>query len=165
MVEHPGGTVFGRICRRLLLKRSAGAVAFSAAFLLADMLVTGCATRVGGRDVVAVRYTLSILYLPDSVSGSVHQILSAVLPKPDLSVLIDVDPPTAMSRVEGRGGTEEIFENPDDMARVRARMLAVPGVVVVDGTGDPCEVRDEILGIIRGTLLGRGPFRSRRPSP
>ena len=110
VVEHPGDTIFGRMCRRLLLKSGKAAVVFSAAFLLCDMMSTGFKARRGGRDVVAVRYTLSILYLPDSVSEFVHRVVESVLPAPDLSVLIDVDPCVALERVEARGEAEEIYE-------------------------------------------------------
>lgn len=145
VVEHPGDTVFGRMCRRLLLKSGKAAVVFSAAFLLCDMMSTGFKARRGGRDVVAVRYTLSILYLPDSVSGFVHRVVESVLPAPDLSVLIDIDPCVALERVEARGEAEEVYENPEDMERVRSKMLSVPGILVVDGSGTPESVTRGIM--------------------
>ena len=112
---------------------------------------TGFKARRGGRDVVAVRYTLSILYLPDSVSEFVHRVVESVLPAPDLSVLIDVDPCVALERVEARGEAEEVYENPEDMERVRSKMLSVPGILVVDGSGTPESVT---RGIMEATFPG-----------
>lgn len=148
VIEHPNDTVFGRMCRRLLLKSGRAAVVFSATFLLCDMMSTGFKARRDRRDVIAVRYTLSTLYLPDSVSGFVHRVVESVLPAPDLNVLIDVDPSVALERVESRGEAEEVYENPDDMVRVRSKMLSVPGILVVDGSSDPESVTRSIMDAV-----------------
>ena len=47
--------------------------------------------------------------------------------------------------MEARGEAEEVYENPEDMERVRSKMLSVPGILVVDGSGTPESVTRGIM--------------------
>ena len=108
--EHPGDGRWGRLAKRSLLGRGRVSKASSAVFLFLDMLSTGRKVR-KGEDVIAVRYTLSSCYLDGRVSKVVHWGLKALLPEPDLMILLDIDPSRALSRVGDRGDEEEMFEN------------------------------------------------------
>lgn len=148
--EHPGDGRWGRLAKRSLLGRGRVSKASSAVFLFLDMLSTGRKVR-KGEDVIAVRYTLSSCYLDGRVSKVVHWGLKALLPEPDLMILLDIDPSRALSRVCDRGDEEEMFENIDSMTVVRSRMLSSDDrFTVVDANGDPEDVHRcarEALGL------------------
>ena len=146
--EHPGDGRWGRLARRFLLGRGAPAKMLSALFMFMDIFVTGLAVRRGG-DVVAVRWTLSAFYLDGWSGRAVHSLLVAFLPQPDATILMDVDPATALERVGSRGGKEEMFENLESMEEVRSRMLASgEPLIVVDAGGTPEEVLERALSAL-----------------
>lgn len=146
--EHPGDGRWGRLARRFLLGRGAPAKLLSALFMFMDIFVTGLAVRRGG-DVVAVRWTLSAFYLDGWSGRAVHRLLVAFLPQPDATILMDVDPATALERVGSRGGEEEMFENLESMEEVRSRMMASDEpLIVVDAGGTPEEVLEGALAAL-----------------
>ncbi|MDO5853313.1 MAG: hypothetical protein Q4Q62_04530 [Thermoplasmata archaeon] len=155
--EHPGGTLAGRACRRLLLCRGRLPIALSAAFLFVDMAQTARIVRRSPPEtvVIAVRYDLSSYFLSPRPAAAMHAMFAAFMPMPDLDILIDVDPSVALERVSARGESEEVFENRESMERARAAMLSAPGVTVVDGNGSRSETSDALLELVR-PLLGRG---------
>ena len=55
---------------------------------------------------------------------------------PDVAILVDVDPETAMSRISGRGEDLEVFETVERLGVVRDRMLGLAdGWEVLDNGG------------------------------
>lgn len=81
----------------------------------------------------------------------------AFAPKPDLVVLVDLDPREALSRVHARGQGADLFETLDELTRVRANFLALaePHVAVIDGARPPEVVRGEVM-----TRILAGPLRA-----
>ncbi len=147
LIEHPSTGIAGSLCRRLLLKEGTSAKMFSAVFLFMDMIGTGiCMRRHRGKDVIVVRYALSACYLPRPFSFVLYRVVSAVLPRPDASILMDVDPEVALGRVSSRGGELEMFENLTSMEHVRSRMLSVSDdLIVIDANRDIREVLEDIM--------------------
>lgn len=152
--EHPGPGFWGRACRRMLLREGGAAVALSAAFLFLDMACTAPAARRSrkGGVLIAVRYDLSAYFLRPGAASTVHALFSALMPMPDLEVVVDVEPEVALARVSARGEEQEAFENRESMDRVRKAMLAVPGITVVDGGGSPEETVEGIMAAV-GPML------------
>lgn len=78
--------------------------------------------------------------------------------RPDLVVLLDVDPETAISRLDGRGdGPEDAgFERLELLERVRENYHALAerfgGYAVVDGSGGEDEVAEACLEAVRAVL-------------
>ncbi|MCC0077740.1 MAG: dTMP kinase [Rhodobacter sp.] len=82
--------------------------------------------------------------------------------EPDLTVLIDMDPETGLSRAKGRQGTEERFEDfgPELQRRMRAGFLALAAEFparfrVIDGARPVEVVAAEVLATVRTALGGR----------
>ncbi|WP_425046198.1 dTMP kinase [Primorskyibacter sp. S87] len=80
--------------------------------------------------------------------------------EPDLTLLIDMDPDTGLSRAKARQGTEERFEDfgPDLQRRMRAGFLALAKEFpdrfrVVDGGRDIETVAKDVADIVTRSLL------------
>ncbi len=68
--------------------------------------------------------------------------------KPDVTLFIDVDPVVSASRTE----TDEIFETPDFLMKVRDNYLAFNDITVVDGNGSMedtlKDIKSEVLRLL-----------------
>lgn len=79
----------------------------------------------------------------------------AFAPKPDLVLLVDVDPAKALERIEARGEGRDLFETLEALKAVRNIFLSVaePHVAVIDGAHEPEVVFGEVLlRILEGPL-------------
>ena len=155
-IEHPNAaTVVGRMEQTFLHKDGKLCVILSTIMYVADVLrsLTVMRGRRGRRydDVIFVRYIMAVAYLPDGLCGRAYRVIERLLPMPDVKVLVDVDPQTAMDRIRGRGEEMEVFETVERLATVRRRMLSLSdGWTVLDnGSGT-----DDLEEQVRGTLFG-----------
>lgn len=67
------------------------------------------------------RYTMAVAYLPDVVNVIVYKIVSHVLPKSDCMFFLDVSPEESLRRIQSRNEDEEMFENIEDLRKVRSK--------------------------------------------
>lgn len=149
VMEHPGDGLLGRFCKRLLLERGHLALAGASVFLVTELLVDGFRIRLHpGKCHIVVRYDLSACFLPDSLSKAGLSTMRLLLPKPDVSIMIDVDPSTALMRIECRGGDREMFENVESMERVRSKMRSVSEITVMDGTRAPADTARDVVHML-----------------
>lgn len=92
--------------------------------------------------------------------GIVDQLHSLMIGRePDMTLLIDMDPETGLSRAKGRQGTEERFEDfgPELQRRMRAGFLALADEFserfqVVDGNRDMDSVAQDVTEIVLQAL-------------
>ena len=92
--------------------------------------------------------------------GLVDQLHSLMIKRePDLTLLIDMDPDTGLSRAKGRQGAEERFEDfgPDLQRKMRAGFLALAHEFsdrfrVVDGNRDMDSVAQDVTEIVQAAL-------------
>jgi len=80
--------------------------------------------------------------------------INSLVPKPDLTVILDVDPQIAVERISRRGGAEK-FEHAAFLRRVREiylRRAAEEGYPVVDASRPPEAVAREVAEIIKTRL-------------
>lgn len=112
-----------------------------------------------GRDVVCDRYYASTLAYQTATLGEdmlpwLRDLNEKVTVRPDLTLLLDIDPEDGMGRVRGRGETSK-FEKIGYLREVRRQYLRLAeedGFVVVDASRSPDEVLDESLTMIRERL-------------
>jgi dTMP kinase len=159
LITHPNPQrFFGRLSGRMLYRGGDLAVVLAALFFFIDLV--GSLARMPLRradDVIFIRYTMSACYLPRSRYRRVYRIMSALLPEPDVRILMDIDGRTAMRRIESRGGELERFENIDSLNEVGQRMRSLSdGWTVVDARL-PLEAVEEMIGAI---AVASGPGRS-----
>ena len=71
------------------------------------------------------RYTMAVAYLPNVVNVIVYKIVSVILPKSDCMFFLDVTPEESLRRIRSRNEEEEMFENIDDLRKVRSKTSKV----------------------------------------
>ncbi len=88
--------------------------------------------------------------------------------EPDLTILIDIDPVTGLSRARGRQGPEERFEDfgLSLQQRMRAGFLELAGECaarfrVIDGARTPERIAQDVLEIVMAALDAKGPAGNR----
>jgi dTMP kinase len=87
------------------------------------------------------------------------------LPRPDVTVVLDIPPSVSASRVAHRGETADVYERSLDLlTRVREGYLAaaarLPGHVVVPAVGSPESVHAEVLSALAPSLSGSAAPRA-----
>lgn len=97
IIEHPSDRLFGRTCRRLLLVEGIVTRLLATIFLSLDIFWTGIIVKSADDvDIIVVRYTLSVCYLPYKLPFIAYKIASFILPNPDFNIMIDTNPEIAM---------------------------------------------------------------------
>jgi dTMP kinase len=109
--------------------------------------------------VVTERYIESSIAYQGAAGVSIEFIkyVNSLVPRPDLTIILDVDPEIAIARIARRGGIEK-FEHVSFLRRVREiylRRAEEEGYPVVDASRPPDVVAREVANIIR-TKLGYG---------
>lgn len=104
-----------------------------------------------GAVVVIDRYYYSTAAYQGARGLDPHELLRLnreFAPKPDVVVLVDVEPKVALARISARGEGTDLFETLEALTRVRATFLALakePHFARVDGTGDADTVFAAVL--------------------
>jgi len=106
--------------------------------------------------VVTERYVESSIAYQGAAGVPINFIkyINSLVPKPDLTVILDVDPQIAVERISRRGGAEK-FEHAVYLRRVREIYLqraAEEGHPVVDASRPPEAVAREVAEIIKTRL-------------
>jgi dTMP kinase len=109
--------------------------------------------------VVTERYVESSIAYQGAAGVSIEFVkyINSLVPRPDLTIILDVDPEIAIARIARRGGIEK-FEHVSFLRRVREiylRRAEEEGYPVVDASRPPDVVAREVANIIR-TRLGYG---------
>ena len=97
-------------------------------------------------------HSMAVAYLPDGACRKADRAVRLLLPTPDVAVLVDVEPETAIGRIFDRGDELEMFETVERLTAIRGRMIGISeGWVVLDNNGGPEGLADGI----RSKVLGR----------
>jgi dTMP kinase len=81
----------------------------------------------------------------------------AFAPKPDLVVLVDVEPKLSLERIAARGEGVDLFETLDALTKVRAIFLSLhePHIARIDGAHPP----DEVFQRVVTRIVNEGPLK------
>jgi dTMP kinase len=109
--------------------------------------------------VITERYVESSIAYQGAAGVSIEFVkyVNSLVPRPDLTIILDVDPEIAVARIARRGGVEK-FEHVSFLRRVREIYLKraqEQGYPVVDASRPPDVVAREVANIIK-TRLGYG---------
>ena len=139
--HHPSDRLMGRLSARFLRGDGKMMYLLSSAFYMLDVLGSVVRLPLWRRcydTVVFVRYLLATAYLPDHLARFAYDVFARVLPVPERLLLVDVEPESALRRIETRQHKEEMFENLPALVMVRERALSLASTWdVLDNNG--CE--------------------------
>ena len=156
MISHPNtDTLVGRLEQGFLHGDSKLDVILSTLFYIGDVMHSLAVMRGRRRydydDVVFARYSMAVAYLPDGACRKADRAVRLLLPTPDVAVLVDVEPETAIGRIFDRGDELEMFETVERLTAIRGRMIGISeGWVVLDNNGGPEGLADGIRSIVLG---------------
>ena len=112
-----------------------------------------------GEIVILDRYFPSNVAYQGAAGLGIDALLeaNAFAPRPDLLLLLDLDPQVGLDRIRKRGDKPNHFETADNLDRCRAifKDLRLPNTVVIDATRAAESVAGEALHQIRKTIAGK----------
>ncbi len=73
---------------------------------------------------IFVRYLCSVAYLPEPLVSKSYKLLSALFPTSPFMFFLDVEPEEALKRLNDRKN-RQIFENEEDLKKIRKRALSI----------------------------------------
>ncbi len=111
-----------------------------------------------GHVVISDRYHFSTLAyqtaqgIPREKIDALVDLLEVNIETPDITILIDIDPETAISRIGDRKKAVSLFEKKDFLSRVRENYLKLAeefNFLVIDGSEDVFKIHRKIIRKVR----------------
>lgn len=90
----------------------------------------------GADTIIFVRYLMGVAYLPSPLARILYHIFSWVLPTTEYMFFLDVSPQESLKRLQMRD-EHEMFENLEDLRRVREKALKLARGWHIINTEDP----------------------------
>ncbi|HEY4145666.1 dTMP kinase [Pinirhizobacter sp.] len=112
-----------------------------------------------GEVMILDRYYPSTVAYQGAAGLDVHQLLAEndFAPRPDLLLVLDVEPGEGLSRIRARGDKPNHFEDADNLARCRAIFLE-PGLLeatIIDASSDAATVLAVARELIYQAVIGK----------
>jgi len=124
----------------------------AAVFYILDVVMSLFYVRRYGKaydDVIFIRYSMAVAYVPTRLVPLTYRIIESVLPIPDVKILIDIDPGTASSRIDSRGESRELFETPQRLMKTRNKiMMIADSWNIVENTGSMEDLECQLSDIL-----------------
>ena len=160
MTREPSDRAIGQLIRRILRKELGPVDERAVALLFAadrlDHVEAEIAPMLQQKSVISDRYVMSsIVYQSLAVDRAFVAEINRFARKPDLTILVDVDPAVAATRRALRGGPGERYEDNDTQARVAAAYRTEAqhhGAVLVDGNRDADSVFAALVPLVQSCL-------------
>ena len=97
---------------------------------------------------IVVRYLMGVAYLPLPLAKLFYKFFSTVLPTSEYMFFLDVEPEESLKRLSKRNETE-MFENLDDLVKVREKALKLANNWIIINTCQPIkDVQKQIEKIL-----------------
>ena len=107
----------------------------------------------GYDDIIFIRYSLAVAYVPTSMVPMTYRIVETILPVPDVKVFVDVSPDVAFERIKARGESLELFETPDRLRKTRGKIMLISGDWnIVDNSGSEAHLEEQIIDILKSEV-------------
>lgn len=154
--SHPeNDNIFGRMAKNSLFGSNKIDKLSASFFYALDILRTikNCYRKDKCDTLILVRYLMGTAYLPYPFSKLSYRLFKKILPTSSYMFLLDLKPKEALKRLEDRG-RKEIFENQNDLDKVRNEILRLAdGDWHIINTERPIEdVYHDIETILNGNL-------------
>lgn len=112
-----------------------------------------------GEIVILDRYFPSMVAYQGAAGVPVDELVqaNAFAPKPDLLLLLDLEPEEGLARIRARGDKPNHFETPDNLNRCRAIFLDLdmPGVRRIDASRPAADVLLDAQALVIGAIATR----------
>ena len=129
----------------------------AALFYILDVVASLFYVRRVGKnydDIIFVRYSMAVAYVPAGLVPLTYRIVESVLPVPDVKILVDIEPEIALERILFRGESLESFETPERLAKVRRKIMMISdGWYIVDNAGSDISLREQLLAVLRSEVM------------
>ncbi|MDI6882229.1 MAG: thymidylate kinase [Methanothermobacter sp.] len=109
----------------------------------------------GADTIIFVRYLMGVAYLPSTLARILYHIFSLVLPTTEYMFFLDVPPQESLKRLQRRE-EHEMFENLEDLKRVREKALKLAENWHIINTEDPITDVQKRINRILDKLDQRG---------
>ena len=144
----------GSQAKRFLQARGKNAHFASAFFYMLDVIHSILLYSWRGEDhIIFVRYLLGTAYLPSPMDKIAYHFFATIVPKPEKTFFIDINPEVAYKRIIRRTQDKlEMFEKPEALAKIRNKGLAMASLgkwLIIDGTRTPAEIEYNVRSILR----------------
>ena len=104
-------------------------------------------------DIIFIRYSLAVAYVPTFMVPMTYRIVESVLPVPDIKIYVDISPDVAFERIKSRGESLELFETPDRLSKTRGKiMLISEGWNIVDNSGSEVNLEEQIVDVLESEV-------------
>jgi len=114
-----------------------------------------------GDTLILVRYLMGVAYLPLPLAKLFYKFFSTILPTSDYMFFLDVEPQESLNRISKRD-EKEMFENLDDLIKVREKALKLANNWNIINTGYPIEhVQKQIEKILDNLDNGKNKVSSK----
>lgn len=152
-VAHPSERLLGKISRKALLGRGSVLKLVATIFFILDVLTSVRLLKAIERryqTAIFVRYLMGTAYLPEKLAPKGYLFFKKLLPLPDRLLLVDIDPKVAMGRIAERDDHLEMFEDLDNLEKIRRKVLLLAGDdwEVVDNSGPKEGTRMRVMEVI-----------------
>jgi dTMP kinase len=98
--------------------------------------------------VIFVRYLMGVAYLPFPLAKLFYKFFETILPLSEYMFFLDVEPEEALKRLQSRSD-EEMFENLDDLIKVREKALKLVGKWhIINASGSVEDINKQINSIL-----------------
>ncbi len=113
-----------------------------------------------GKVVIMDRYYYSTIAYQGALGidpDYIKQLNEKIAPKPDLVIILDVKPETALKRIRMRGDKPNRFEDLEYLRKVREIFLSLKNknIVVIDAERNMEEVKSDVLNVVSKYLATR----------
>ena len=157
-VTHPTEHRFvGRVADRFLhMEGGKFWEILAAIFYIMDVVASLLYVRRHGKvydDVIFIRYSLAVAYVPTFMVPLTYRIVESVLPVPDIKIYVDISPDVAFERIKARGESLELFETPDRLRKTRGKIMLISGDWnIVDNSGSEAHLEEQIIDILKSEV-------------
>ena len=148
----------GMQAKRFLRTKGKNAHFASALFYMLDVIHSILRYSWRSEDyIIFVRYLLGTAYLPSPMDKIAYHFFTTLVPKPEITVFIDIKPEVAYNRITKRiRDAREMFEGPEALLKIRQKGLTLASLgkwQIVDGGRHPTEVEMSVRNFVKAQLV------------
>ncbi|WP_342766172.1 thymidylate kinase [Methanobacterium petrolearium] len=143
--EHPSpDNPYGQKAKKALLGRGKINKIKAAVYYAMDVIRSVKKYNKNADNIIMVRYLMGVAYLPLPLAKILYKFFCLILPTSEYMFFLDLKPEESIQRMSQRD-SKEMFENMDDLIKVRKKALELAnGWHIINTAGTIDDAKDEI---------------------